>query len=527
MTDDNASPQAPRTIEVATTPTRVVFFEDRARVTRRAHVTLPQGRTTLVLKDLTALVDDMSATAFAPDGEVEIVAVRIERRLQEEPRGDDSTIESIQHDVDEASAAQEHTRTERVRLHAALKRVRTLEETARRALFDDLSKQTQPAGAWSEAMARLDIRYETLFHEIASVERDYEEATRALRQAEERLARARRVTQRLTGIMKVHVEASQPHTDLIIECEYITPCALWRPSHRAQLERDHGRIVWETQATVWQTTGEQWEGIIAEFSTARPTQASTPPSLIPDLLVTRPKTAEELHITHVEARDVDIVMAGARGPRHLDEMPGVDDGGEPLKFTTRGRVDIPSTGEPVHVDLARHLLDARVIDLVVYPERSDVVHHRARATWEGETPLLAGPVTLFRDKEMVGIAPVSFVAPGAPFEVGFGEENDIHVRRRIVRQEVDRRMSRWTRRLYRIECFVTNVSDTPHKLTVVERLPVSEIEGVVVTPLSLPDGISADEDGLIHIPVVMAAHARERLEFSYHLDTAPKVRLDM
>ena len=54
------------------------------------------------------------------------------------------------------------------------------------------------------------------------------------------------------------------------------PCALWRPAYRATLAADRDSVPLETDAFVWQDTGEDWDGVRLSLSTARPTLAAAP-----------------------------------------------------------------------------------------------------------------------------------------------------------------------------------------------------------------------------------------------------------
>src|SRR5438445_146727 len=70
----------------------------------------------------------------------------------------------------------------------------------------------------------------------------------------------------------------------------LVPCALWRPAYRATLAADRGSVLLETDAFVWQDTGEDWTGVRLSLSTARPTLAAAPPVLAEDVLALRERT---------------------------------------------------------------------------------------------------------------------------------------------------------------------------------------------------------------------------------------------
>src|SRR5262249_54967788 len=147
---------------------------------------------------------------------------------------------------------------------------------------------------------------------------------------------------------------------------------------------------------------ETWKDIPCRFSTARPARSAAAPLLRDDVLSTRKKTDMERKQVVVEAREQTIATAGvARGTRDVEEMPGVDDGGEAQWLTGRMNATIESDGRPVRVEVSQRTLSCTVAR-VCYPELGGATHLRATATMPGPTPLLAGPVTIGRETEIVG-----------------------------------------------------------------------------------------------------------------------------
>lgn len=62
-----------------------------------------------------------------------------------------------------------------------------------------------------------------------------------------------------------------------LRLSHLTPCALWRPACRAVL--DGHSLTLETDAMVWQRTGEDWSDVRLTLSTARSALATDPPRL--------------------------------------------------------------------------------------------------------------------------------------------------------------------------------------------------------------------------------------------------------
>src|SRR5262249_28797770 len=139
-----------------------------------------------------------------------------------------------------------------------------------------------------------------------------------------------------------------------VELSYRTPCALWRPEHLARLvARDGGHeLELGTVATVWQLTGEDRRGGACRFSTARPPRPAgrpAPPLLDDDVLRLQRRVERAIQ---VEARDQAIAVTGVEGgARRLEDMPGLDDGGEARWLDAAGPVTLPSDGQPFRVDV--------------------------------------------------------------------------------------------------------------------------------------------------------------------------------
>jgi hypothetical protein len=166
-------------------------------------------------------------------------------------------------------------------------------------------------------------------------------ARRDRRRAEARWTLAQRAERRHEAVVSLQVDAAaEGEVDLVLR--YRTPCALWRPEHVARLDTagdGDAAVALETWATAWQATGERWEGVALRFSTARPTASAACPLDEDDVLALRRKTEMERQTVQVSLREQAVQKAGAEGGRDLDEMPGVDDGGEALWLDAPARLD--------------------------------------------------------------------------------------------------------------------------------------------------------------------------------------------
>jgi uncharacterized protein (TIGR02231 family) len=502
----------------------VVFFEDRAEVKRRARFTLPPGTHQVTVEGLALAVDDTSLVAGLPaDAPGRVLAARVHRRTRTHSVATAAEIEAIEKDLqvarDRSVAAQkglERAQAEQQRLTSLQEQWASAVERVPRGGAAEMTRWRDAHQAVEAALHRALDDGDRCAAELTAAQLDEHFANLRLQQG-------RQLVPRYEASAQIQVEVSA-EKELVLDLSYRTPLALWRPEHTARLVDKNGswELVWKTHATVWQRTGEEWHDVRCRFSTARPTSAASPPLLTDDVLYLQKKQEKAVV---VEAREQTIATAGlGRGARAVEEMPGVEDGGEPLSFTAARPVTIPSDGQPFRVELSERRMPCTV-DLVVHPERGEAAHVRATATLSGG-PILAGPLRLARGSSMVGRGKIAFVADGEPFEVGFGADDGLRVKRRVDEERETTPVigtQKWKRTL---KLYLSNLGGAARKLNVIERVPVSEIGDVEIEVLD-KGGATIDQDGFAKFTVELAANSTRELALVYKIEAAAKVRLTL
>ena len=517
----------PQKHEVKSTAVRVTLFEDRAEILRRATVAVGPGISWVQVAGVTTLIDDPSVLCNVRGGAARVLASRVIRRVREVPHASESELQAAEEDKRAATARRiaaerlTEARATQEQRHAvflaqwidALQRVPRVKQTG-----------LEP---WRTAFAQLSAAHLSTIEALAAAEREREAAQRDEQRAQQRLAQARRISPRYEAAIELQLD-SQGAAELTLELTYRTPCALWRPEHLCRLTQtaDGGaQLQLTSAAVVWQRTGEDWTDVHCRFSTARPTQLATPPLLSEDTLRLRRKTEQEKRNIVVEARDQTIAVAGlGDGTRAAAEMPGVDDCGEPLLLEASRPATLPGSGLPIRVDLGTLSLPCQV-ERICYPERGPATHLRATATLSGLRPLLAGPISVVRNGELCGRGRIGYVGRGEPFEVGFGTDDGVRVRRQVQEtREVTPVVG--TQKITRtVKLFVSNLSGSAQRLSLTERIPVSELRDVEVTLIQSTGAHFDTKDGLAKLPLELPPRATRELQLIYRIEAPARVIL--
>ncbi|PBC77125.1 uncharacterized protein (TIGR02231 family) [Streptomyces sp. TLI_235] len=520
---DHALPDHPLPV------TAVTCLEDRAHVERTARVELAAGVHRLRLGPISALAVDRTLRAEATvregsaEGGVRVLDARVVRgwapRAPLPPTGEDSELRHRVHALEQEQLAETRTRE---RLEARLALLAQLASDLLREIGEGAGRGELERSRWSRELDRIDGERDTHGEKLRVSRARLEELAVDLAAARRALDAAEQEPAELFAHVEVTVQAESAGP-VELKVGHLTPCALWRPAYRASLSG--GRLVLETEAVVWQRTGEDWSGAGLTFSTARSALASEPPRLTEDLLTLRERTAEERRTVEVELREEAI---GTTGPS-ADGLPGVDDGGEVRVLRAPSPASVPADGRAHRIPLT--VFDtAASSEFAAAPELSPLVTRVVRFRNDAGHALLAGPVDLVQGSGFTGRGELRFTAPGAPAELAFGS-SDGH---RVVRETEESRGTAGitgrtvvtrTVRLH-LSRFSGPEERDEQVVTVRERIPVSEVSSVEVKlrkELCSPAPDELDAEGVVRWDVPLPPDGRRTLTLVYEVSAAAKV----
>ncbi|MGK4580403.1 mucoidy inhibitor MuiA family protein [Kitasatospora sp. HPMI-4] len=504
--------------------TAVTCLEDRALVERSATLDLRPGVQRLRLGPVTALAVDRSLRAEVTDrrpGSARVLDARIVRswtpRAPLPPTPADSELRRRVHALEQEQLDGDARRR---RLEARLSLLAHLAADLLREIGEGAGHGEIERARWGRELDRVDAERESYGERLRAVRSRLRALEGELRQARSALDEAEEEPAELLGYVELTIEAAEagPYP---LTVSHLTPCALWRPAYRATLDGDGLRL--ETEAVVWQRTGEDWPRVRLTLSTARSALAGEPPRLVEDVLTLRDRSAQERRTVDVELREEEI---GSTGP---DGLPGVDDGGEVRVLRAPEPASVPGDGRPHRVPLTVFTAAAST-GLACAPELSPLVSRVVGFRNGAGHALLAGPVDLVRGGGFTGRAQLCFTAPGAPAELSFGSSDDYRVVRETEETRGSTGLDRRTVLTRTVRLHLSRFSGPGERgeqvVTVRERIPVSEISAVGVRLRGdacspAPDG--PDAEGVVRWDVVLPPGGRRTVTLVYEVSAAARV----
>jgi len=490
---------------------RVDLFQDRCVVVRRLALEAP-GRQTVVLEELSPLLRER-AVSFVGDGIV-VEDISVERLHLSNEEADSETAAHLER---ERELLHHRHQTQEAAARRAQERARRAEDilgTAREQTGRALCVREDPT-AWIDGLRALEEAHREARLHGTQARVTAQRTAAELELLERRRDAARFGQPRAVSQLTLRVVVERPGD---LEIRYVLPGAVWRPVHRATLIGD--ALTWELCAMAWNHTGEDWEQVPFVCSTARPGDHAAPPTLTDDIVHTQRRREV---VVEVREEVIDTVRAGEE---RVSGIPGVDDGGEPRTFTAPGPNTLPSNGRPIQFALDRWTTTA-TRSWIAFPERASEVVLRTSQHNVGSRPLLAGPVSLFRDGLAVGRGEVTLVPPGEPFQIGWGSHDGVRITRRRDHRVASARITGRKTHTFEVALRVVHLGDAPVRIVLTERILVSEVKEVKVSaPQPAPAFTSGpDPDGFCTWALSLEPGETRKLTYTVEVEAPAKVQL--
>ena len=307
--------------------------------------------------------------------------------------------------------------------------------------------------------------------------------------------------------VKVYVEAAAPlEADLTVR--YQVADARWTPLYDARLQTGSKtaapKLDLVRRAAITQKSGESWDNVTLQLSTARPSAGAAAPDLYTqtiDFEPDAPKPVASGPATTMrrmakgkaenKAAGDDAVQdelaqltAGAPAPEPQmaeERQAAVTAAPFEATFAIAGKVSVPGTGEAKRVVLLTDQIEP-VLTVRTVPKINPKAFLYAKLLLAKGTPLLPGQVYLFRDGTFIGNGALPLLAPGEEHELGFGADDQVKVRYSIVEEKRGETgiISSSHTDSHNFRVSIKNMHERPVSVTMLDQIPVSQNQDIKV-----------------------------------------------
>ncbi|MBR11375.1 MAG: hypothetical protein CMP48_27325 [Rickettsiales bacterium] len=303
---------------------QVTIFLEGAQVTRTGNITLPTGKSTIQLKDLSPYIDGKSVQVKAT-GSFTVLSVNHNLNYLSPLRKDER--------VDSITRA-----TEKLELQVTKLKSRKSVLAEKHSLLNTNKKLGGESGTSLTELKQAIVFYDEALSRIKTEELSLDEKIDDLNDQLERLYAELALTRNLkdhpTGEVLIKVEA-KTSTKASFEVSYFVGNAGWHPKYDIRVENVEKPLQVIYKADVFQSTGVSWDNVKLKLSNANPNQSSTAPQLYTWFLNytrnTRPITRAVYNEVSNNIRTVTGTIVDETG----EPLPGVN---VVIKGTTVGTV---------------------------------------------------------------------------------------------------------------------------------------------------------------------------------------------
>jgi uncharacterized protein (TIGR02231 family) len=347
--------------------------------------------------------------------------------------------------------------------------------------------------------------------------------------------------------VKVFVEAGSPlEADLTIR--YQVENASWTPLYDARLQTGSKtappRLDLARRASIAQRTGETWDNVTLQLSTARPASGAAAPELqtqtvdfqpefkpVPVAAPAPPPMREQMlrkdKADAARAQAEDAVAETKMAAGIVEPAPIADVESTTIiapfeaTYAVPGKATIPQTGEAKRVVLTTEQSEP-VLSCRTVPKADTNAYLYAKLKLAKGTPLLPGQVYLFRDGTFVGTGQIPLLAAGEEHDLGFGIDDQVKVRHAVVEEKRGETglisTSRTDIRNYRVN--VKNLHERAISVTVFDQLPVSQNQDIKVeyTGKAAPTKQNVDDKrGVFNFEAKLEPEEEKVLDYGYQV----------
>lgn len=486
--------------------TAVTVYPTGAEVYRLAKVKLEKGEHTIIVQDIAAeAVPGSIRVEGKATGKLEIGSVDSRRLFV--ARSDAANAESDRRKLEDEI---ERLRDEKAVFEAAVQAAET-----QKTLIGNLAQlparpapsagQLERGEDWGQVLSIIATATTSAQRASLDAQVRMRDIDRKIEDLDKKLASLPPQREERTEV-KVFVSAAAP-LEAEVTVSYQISNAAWSPLYDARLssgaKSEAAALTLTRRASISQRSGEAWDDVALKLSTTRPAAGASAPELQPMTVDFEPEVSDLMkrRMGAGEARDAAKPAAAPVAPPMPDELMArnmaeaapepeaiaqqnatVDAAPFQAVYEVAGRLSVPNTGEGKRVQLLEESLEPELTVKTVPKDDLQAYLYAKVALPKASTPLLPGPVSLFRDTTFVGTTSLPVLSPGEEHELGFGIDDLVRVKHAITEDKRGETglisTSRTDNRNYRIT--VKNLHDRAVQLVIFDQIPVSENQEIKV-----------------------------------------------
>lgn len=470
-----AAHAAAETVTADSKITAVTVYANRAAVTRTAKVKIGKGAQEVVFGGLPAQIDTDSLRVEARSRATVIIGALTHKQVISQ----ELTSERERELNDKLQLLKDQIFSENIALEAL---------RARQEVLGRIGDQT-PLQRDEEFQA-VEFQPEEWAKAAQAVQQDMSETLRMKQQHNMKIRTLNEVVAKITEELQMQRTGqrssyqvtvpldSSAAADMTIELTYQVQNASWHPIYDARLETaEKGSLELVQYGAVKQLSGEDWSDVALTLSTAQPQRGTSPPAFSPMWLMRYDPYRSMAADSNFKRAELAKQIGGSALPVPIGEIQGqlaisseeeenmaadplqewrrtadsrrakkpgrkqarfvaanIETGGFISEYKVAGPATILSDNTETKLLVGSFETDSK-LEVHIQPAQTTEAFLVAHSKLKGETPILPGPVSLFRDGAYIGKSRFPLLRPEEEHDLSFGIDDQISVKRNKLKDK--------------------------------------------------------------------------------------------
>ena len=499
--------------------TEVVVYPDRALVNRAAPLDLKPGIYETVFSHLPiTLMDESLRVSGKGSAEVKLLSVEAKTSFLE--KSPEETVRVLEREIEELKDKEKVSLDELGVLKAKREFFSSIKLYSAEQLSKEIVTKEPKVEEWKKLVQFVTDGYSEISQREQEINRGVRELRNTIQVKEKTLNEIRGVGQKAEKEVVVNLEVIKGGS-FELNLAYVLPGASWIPIYDARALEEKRIVNLSYQAMVRQTTGEDWNNINLVLSTARPAVGAKMPEIQPWYLGGEERRYDRILNKSAAPQAMMMEMGAGEKEEKALAIPTAEaiDVGTSVIFKIAAKSDIPSDNKLHKVTISMDTFQAKM-DYVTTPKLSPYAYLRAEVTNLKDFPLLAGRVNVFLGDNYIGTSELKTISSNEKFELDLGIDEGIKVKRESIKQLTETSfLGKRTRNNYAYKITIENHKKTKESITIIDQLPVSKNEQILVKLLEDTEKpTEQDEKGILKWKAILSPGEKKEIRLGYFVE---------
>ncbi len=529
--------------EVTTQINNVTVFRDGARITRIGKSKLKAGEQTLIVGGITRYAQEDSFRVKGK-GPAMLRGIDVKRKSKTfEPEGN----------LKELLAELKSLEKEREALGTKVQ----IQESRIAQLNTIGTSFAQVFGKWyavgESELTQLDQMDKTMIKQLTEAKKTLRGLEQDIEKLDARISALQHNINKVQGqrrtetLYEVHVivEAKQA-SEIELEVTYQLAYAGWSPTYDVDLKEENASL--KRIAMISNRSLEDWIDVNLTVSTAsaKPVRAVEASPYYVDVyrpITTTASSGYGMIGGMADKRDMEKEEEGFGMDGDLDDLMSEVAEEMPMEDITEafasvsesvsgiiiydvpGEITIKSDDDPHPVTLIEETFTSRKLHFWNAYAMPEVVAQDE--VTNGDSVLLPGPIKVYAEGDFIGESRIDTISPREKFRLGTRTSYDVKAKKKLVSKDTDKAgITRGkTKREYQYEIELESFSKSEIEVLVVDRIPHSTSEKIVVEVLEMSLPAKKSELGVIEWEVKIAPQSKTKITYSFEVEWEKDLRI--